>query len=147
MGGSGSSDHCTKAVELPTSEIMICGSARSFGVNGNNNKGYINKLSSNGNLLWSKLYHGPVEDGFMSMRFTGDNNLIVVGNSHSSSSNRNISLTKIDTAGNIIWQRKYGGPGDERGVDVVELDNGDFIINGYTESFSSGPRDIIAIPD
>lgn len=57
-----------------------------------------------------------------------------------------ISLTKFDLAGNVLWSRVYGQPGeDEQAAGMIKAENnGDLIIVGTTKH-SSGDNDAIAM--
>lgn len=49
-------------------------------------------------------------------------------------------IVKIDSAGRQLWDRTYGGNGRDELRAIVELDNGDLIIGGNSESPISGDR-------
>ena len=43
-------------------------------------------------------------------------------------------LTKQDSAGNLIWQRTYGGSNIDIGTGLVQIPGGGFILAGYSSS-------------
>jgi hypothetical protein len=45
---------------------------------------------------------------------------------------------KFDSLGNKIWERTYGGTEDDSGYKLLKLSDGNLIIAGYSQSFSSG---------
>ncbi len=54
------------------------------------------------------------------------------------SSSHDVYLIRIDSSGDTIWTNHYGGIGTEFGEDVIELDDGGFVIAGYTTSYGAG---------
>ena len=49
---------------------------------------------------------------------------------------RDIWILKIDIYGNIIWSKSYGGSDMETIYDFKQLENGDFILTGYSSSLN-----------
>ena len=45
---------------------------------------------------------------------------------------------KLDSQGNIQWQKTYGGPGRDWAYDVEETQDGGYIVGGGTGSFGAG---------
>ena len=45
---------------------------------------------------------------------------------------------KVDTIGEYVWSKTFGGPNIDYGTDIVELADGGFILVGYSNSFSLG---------
>ncbi|MHC1590585.1 MAG: hypothetical protein ACXQS8_00695, partial [Candidatus Helarchaeales archaeon] len=59
--------------------------------------------------------------------------------------NEDLLLIKWDKAGNQVWNRTWGGTGNERGYDVI-CDNGTTIYTvGTTNSFGNGNTDVLII--
>jgi hypothetical protein len=52
-----------------------------------------------------------------------------------------IYLLKLNSAGEVVWQRTYGGEGFDAGQSVAQTSEGDLMIAGGTSSFSSGDMD------
>lgn len=92
------------------------------------------KSDANGNLLWQHIYGGPLPDNFWSVAQTDDGGYIMAGTSGHAApggSPGDVYLVKTDVAGELEWSHTYGGPNDERGLDVAETTDGGFIIAGY----------------
>jgi hypothetical protein len=56
-----------------------------------------------------------------------------------SSSDMNVSVVKLDNAGNVQWDRNFGGNETDEGVSVAEAKDGGFLVAGTTDSFGGGP--------
>lgn len=83
--------------------------------------------------LWTLVIDGAGENIPSVIRQTSDGGYVVVGSTRpSESSDMDINIAKLDSSGNLIWQRTFGAAGDERADDVRELSSGGYIITGYT---------------
>ncbi|MFT5801093.1 MAG: gliding motility-associated-like protein [Nonlabens sp.] len=102
---------------------------------------WVLKLDTNGNLSWDKNYGGSGADYGYAITQTQDGGYIFAGSSFSD----NIDVTdnnglydywvvRTDAAGNILWERNYGGEGEERAWHIAAASDGGFIIGGYTFS-------------
>ncbi len=49
-------------------------------------------------------------------------------------------LFKVDTLGNLLWEKGFGGNSDDNAGDFIELDDGGFLIGGGSYSSISGDR-------
>jgi len=104
------------------------------------------KVDTQGNLIWSKLYGGVSNDGAYSISKTNDGALFVVGETESfGNGEEDICAMKIDTNGNIMWAKTYGGEGEDGSQYGQPTADGGFIISGYTESFGAGDWDFYII--
>jgi outer membrane protein assembly factor BamB len=52
-----------------------------------------------------------------------------------------ILLLKLDPAGEVVWQRTYGGDGFDTGQSIAQTSAGELLIAGGTRSFSDGDMD------
>ena len=96
----------------------------------------------NGNWKTVKTYGGSEEDIAHGVSVTLDGGFVVVGNTQSKDGNfsdksyvgSDIFLMKFDSFFNLEWTKTYGGSGDDRGHDVVQLSDGGFAAIGYSKS-------------
>jgi DNA-binding XRE family transcriptional regulator len=56
-----------------------------------------------------------------------------------------IEVTKKDSAGNILWQKTYGGTSYDRASQVLPNKNGGCMVLGSTSSFGSGNYDVLLL--
>jgi len=105
---------------------------------------YLYKLDSSGALLWYKSYGGNTYEEAASMQQTKDGGFILAGTSsstngqvtghHGDSTTTDYWVVKTDTAGNIQWQKSYGGSLNETAASVSQTKDGGYIISGYSQS-------------
>ena len=100
---------------------------------------FIVKLDSLGNVVWERTYGGIAaynsDEGF-DIKQTADGNYIAVGHTdtydiHGAS---DLWVLRLDGAGNIIWQKMYGGSANDCAQSVQLTSDGGFILAGYTAS-------------
>lgn len=145
-GGTG--DESLIAVH-PTSDggYIAAGYTKSFGVSGTD--GWVVKLSSTGALQWSKTYGGSGTEQFWSVDVTSDGNYVVAGGTSSFGAGReDYWVLKLDTSGNVLWQKTYGGPKDDGDcasfaepecvVRVKEDPDGNLVVASESRSFAPG---------
>ncbi|WP_296148030.1 T9SS type A sorting domain-containing protein [uncultured Flavobacterium sp.] len=112
---------------------------------------FVTKLDSNGNLLWAKSFSGTNFDNGKSLTIDSSNNVIVAGtfngtvdfdpssNVHNLTSQGgfDIFVAKLDTAGNFLWAKNFGGlSADNVSNLVVDASN-----NIYATGFFTGSAD------
>lgn len=105
-------------------------------------------LDSMGNKLWDKSYGGLGDDVVRSACITTDGNILVGGMAQatvggdvtdtSRGGNNDYWVIKLDTSGNKIWDRLYGGNNDENLRAIKPTPDGGAIICGWTYSGQSG---------
>jgi hypothetical protein len=77
------------------------------------------------------------------LKLTSDNKLIIVGVNFNESRDTKIVLTKLDLAGNIIWQKTDNSqPGDQHTHGLVEVEN-NFYITGHCTGPNTSQRDFL----
>jgi len=95
---------------------------------------YLFKTDSEGNMLWNRTYGGPRADVGASALMTGDGGYVIVSSSNSfrAYDDMDVYLIKTDSAGNMLWNRTYGGSEGEAnfGHSVQETGDGGYIIAG-----------------
>jgi len=119
---------------------------------------WIVKLDFYGDVEWQKEFEGCADDNGgtwgknFSIRQTPDKGYIVAGNTRdlpgnhcsgtSVSGSSDLWVLKLDSGGNIEWQKTYGSSGEDYANSIqATLDEG-FIVAGATKSFGAGEEDI-----
>ena len=99
------------------------------------------KIDQFGNPQWDKNYGGSSTDLGVSVIPTTDNGYLFLGGALSN--NEDISapkgsydiwLLKLDSDGDILWDRSYGGTGNDRPSWMEPTADGGYIISGTTSS-------------
>jgi PKD repeat protein len=90
---------------------------------------------------WKKCLGGSLQDLPGDMIRTKDGQIVLLSNVNSfngdvltNHGSTDIWLTKLDTNGTLIWQQSIGGSSIDFGTGIVELENGNLVISGYTSS-------------
>ena len=128
------------AAELtPGGNIIAAGFTETYGAG--NNDIYVLKTDASGNLLWTKTFGGAADDNLHSMIRTSDGGLLLVGSTLSFGAGIYDALViKMDTSGNLLWTKTFGGAGEDAVYSVVETPGGNFILSGST-TFGAGNYD------
>ena len=104
---------------------------------------YANILAQGPNTLWTRTYGGSVADVARSMIKNSDGNIVIIGFRQDAPSNiRNVWMLNIDTQGDTIWTKSYGGELTDDGVDIHQTSDGGYFVIGNTNSFGTGLTDI-----
>ncbi len=110
------------------------------GANGNA-FGFILKLNSNLEIEWQRVYGAEdeqAENGFRSVRPTAEGGYIAVGFTSSFGvGGHDFLVVKMDTLGQIEWQKAYGADGDQEANLVEPLPDGGFLVVGSTAAYGS----------
>jgi hypothetical protein len=113
---------------------LLSGQTLSFG-SGNTDM-WLLKTDANGDSLWSRTYGGSGYDGAWRADNTSDGGYIVVGSTTSyGAGGDDIYLIKIDSDGDSLWSRTFGGPDFDAGTCVRKTNDGGYIITGSMALF------------
>ncbi|HZG00809.1 MAG TPA: hypothetical protein VEY71_07395, partial [Chitinophagales bacterium] len=89
---------------------------------------------------WQNCYGGSGVDANATVRYTTDGGFLLIGRTESNDSNvtgnhglSDVWATKLDSAGNLLWQRALGGTANDLGISVQETNTG-YVIAGQTMS-------------
>jgi hypothetical protein len=100
---------------------------------------WVVKISSTGTMQWQKYYGGTSDDEAYSIIQTSDGGYAISG--YAGSSNGVVNgfhgdydawVIKTDNAGDIQWQKAYGGTRVEYGNSISETSDGGYIVAGAT---------------
>ncbi len=131
-------------ITTPDGGYAIAGYTASSGAGGNDM--YLIKTDGSGNLQWSKTYGGNAGDEAHAIVLTGDGGYVIVGDTYSFGAGEvDVYMVKADSSGNMVWQKTFGGPQDERGNSVARTRDGGYIIAGRTSSFGAGLLDVYLV--
>jgi hypothetical protein len=94
-------------------------------------------------VLWTADYGGAyTEEGYAGVR-TSDGGYAVLGSTYSfGAGDHDIYLVRLDSLGDTLWSRTYGGAGTEHGYDILQTADGGFVVVGSTYSFGAGNYDV-----
>ncbi len=148
IGGS-NLDYASDVVQLPDGGYVVVGGSTSSDAGFENyhnlDDAIVVRFDSAGTILWKKAYGGSSNDAFESILITPQGNLLLLGQTqsndgdvsgnHDSTGNTyDIWAVEINSSGSIVWQKCYGGTGQDYGKKIVEILDGGFAIGGSTTS-------------
>lgn len=131
-GGGDDSLNCV--ININEKENIACGYTKSFGNGGSDS--YILKFDENGEKIWEKTYGGKGDEETSFIIKAKDGGFIAVGFTTSETSGCDIYILKIDEEGEVIWEKTFGGSGDDNAYSICESFDGGYIIVGETTSFT-----------
>lgn len=105
---------------------------------------WILRTDENGDTLWTKTYGRGIGEY---IERTGDGGYIITGGTetgyfYSTPQLSDLLLIKIDSLGDSIWLRVYGGNESDAGLCVRQTTDKGYVVVGKTWSFGSGGQDI-----
>ena len=96
------------------------------------------KTDSKGNELWKRTFEGEGRSWRDPFLQTSDDGYVLGGDAHSSRTDSlDFWLMKTDEDGVELWNRDYGGSGDEEAYFILQNSDGGYIIAGETDSGGS----------
>src|ERR1044072_8916266 len=97
-----------------------------------------------GSLEWEKTFGGSKDEKAYSVISTVDHGFLVVGTSksndgqvsvhHGSTDSTDAWVVKLNSDGDMEWQKSFGGSNSDEFIHAVQAGDGDFICVGSTRS-------------
>ena len=99
-----------------------------------------------GEQLWEAVIGGTVVDKAYAVAVTNGGEFVAVGSTTSfGAGQEDILVVKLDSSGNKLWQKTFGGPGFDEGWDIRQTTDGGYIISGVSNSFGAKFFDAILL--
>lgn len=131
--------HCVR--EVSGGGFIVAGETKSK--DANDHDVYVVRTDGKGILLWEKVFGGPRCDYAWSVQQTKDGGFIMAGGTESFGAGiYDVYLVKLDSSGNVVWEKTYGGAASDCGYSLLQLADGGFLIAGNAESFGAGNPDV-----
>ncbi len=143
--GGGGDDYGFAILPAGDSGFVVSGSTASpdedvIGYNGGIDV-WIVGLDSDGNILWQNAIGGSLEDDVHGMAPTSDGGYILTGFTWSTDGDvtenkgkRDVWVVKINAAGEIVWQKTYGGADEDGANRIISTIDGGYLVIGNTSS-------------
>ncbi len=104
------------------------------------------KLDSLGNIAWSKTFGGGDLDAAFSICEDSSGNYMLAGKwSYYGWGRSDYWLIQLDSLGDIIWSKVYGGSGHNWAFSVSPTSDTGYIVAGWTDSLGVGKNDVMII--
>lgn len=101
----------------------------------------LTKLNGSGVITWTKKYGGTDLDQVKKIKQTKDGGFIVIGTIKSKDGDINVNygnsdiwILRLDSKGDVLWKKNYGGSNKDEGFDIIESIEGGYLFVGATSS-------------
>jgi len=153
-GGNGH-DNCYDVIQTDDGGYLLGGRSNSSagGDVGEAGRGevdyWIVKIDANGNKLWDKRYGGGGWDGFWRILSIPGGGYLLGGSSTSNASGEKSEnkqgrsdywVVRIDANGSKLWDKTYGGTGDDWISGMTLTNDAGFLLTAYSDSNASGDK-------
>ncbi|UCE12478.1 MAG: hypothetical protein JSV04_09810 [Candidatus Heimdallarchaeota archaeon] len=140
FGKDYSDDNAQTLIQTHDGGYALAGITWSYGTGGDM---WLIRTDSDGTPLWNHTFGGQKKDFAFALIQTRDGGFGLAGATYSFGVGKSdIWLIKLDNEGSIQWEKTLGGAGDEVASTLLETDDGDFVLTGYTSSYGAGNTDI-----
>jgi len=109
---------------------------------------WIIKIDSNGNVEWKRNFGGSYNDAAIDIIQTADSGYLFCGATSSedgdvtghhgtaglNSEYQDIWVVRLNSIGDLIWQKCLGGTDRENGNNIIQMHDGGYVVSGFTYS-------------
>ncbi len=137
----GSDDDCAYSIiQTEDGGYAISGYTRSKGKG--KTDAWVIKLNNKGNMVWNKTFGGYDNDIARSIIQTEDGDYVIVGETQSKGAGEwDAWIIKLDKQGNIEWDKTIGGSSWDSILSIIQTEDGDYVVAGWTMSKGAGEAD------
>ncbi len=97
---------------------------------------WIAKLDDKGNIQWQNLYGSSKPNTTSYILETSDGGYLVLYTANSSNGNSDLCILRLDSNGNILWQKGYDSGEEEEALSVVSISDG-YVVVGRKKGINS----------
>jgi hypothetical protein len=103
----------------------------------------LTKLDMNGNILWQHSYNDSAQSLSSGKMIYHNNTFYIAGQTMYPNGNLDALVLNIDTIGNLIWQKQYGGVSTNESFACIEADSVfGFMCTGFATAGAGSGNDI-----
>ena len=125
-------------MQMPDQGFVFCG--------WHGHDAILTRVNYAGQVIWRKCYQHDYQESFSAVDTVTGGGFICCGYTQKWNSDlKDVLLVRIDTAGDTLWTKTFGGPLNDVGVTVHSMPDGGFFISGYTNSFWNNGYDLYFI--
>lgn len=107
---------------------------------------FVLKLTMNGDTLWTRKFGGNLWDFCNDLVALPDGGCALLGQTYSYGAGEgDFYLVRLNSQGDTLWTRTYGGAADESGESISITADGGFYLTGHTESYGAGKKDVYVV--
>ena len=138
-GGAGE-DRAYSLVQTVDGGYALAGCTYSYDIG--NGDFWLVRTDAFGNHLWNKTHGGAGEDWPYALIETTNEEYALAGVTNSfGAGSSDFWLVKTDAFGNHLWNRTYGGTGEDYAGSLVQTSDAGYALAGGTKSFGAGSDD------
>jgi hypothetical protein len=98
---------------------------------------YLLQLNTNGDTIWTKVYHDLKENGIVELALCQDGGFAFAEAKSVLGQSYQLSIARVDSLGNFLWRREYGGVATEYTYGITACRDGGFALCALSSSFGS----------
>ena len=147
--GGSDYDQIWRSILCDDSGFLMVGKSNSTDGDLKDNNGlfdtWIIKTDSIGNIQWQRTLGGSLDDKANAAVKTLDGGFLIICESNSNDGDKSSSfggldfwVIKLSESGDLIWEKSFGGSGQDIPWNIVETPNSDIVISGFTTSSNTG---------
>ena len=104
------------------------------------------KYDALGSLLWEEIWGGTEPEEARAVFVDDLGNIYVTGSTSSFNDYQNVFLLKLNSDGELLFDRSWGTHSlEETGYAVLADSSGNIYLTGYTKSFGAGASDVLLL--
>jgi len=139
FGGSGD-DGAFALAPAPGGDVFVAGHSQDAG--DRSFRPWVARLSADGDTVWRRSYPDGPFSAATGLAPAADGGLAVVGlRAERALGGDDIRVLRLGSAGEVLWDRRLGGPGRDTAWGVVASGDGGFVLAGASASFGAGSAD------
>ena len=128
----------TRIIETSDGNLILGGETTVIHDNISTQDAWLGEFTSNGSVIWLNTYGGIYTEYFSDVIETRDNGYIIMGVTHSfGAGSYDGWILKVDSDGNMKWQKAYGGADTDWLSSIDETKTGDLLLAGSSNSYNS----------
>lgn len=138
--GGNLTEEGTKIITTGDGNLILIGTTESSG-NGQKDI-HVLKINTNGIVLWEKSFGGSLDDKPIDIIETSDSEFCIAASTESFGvGSLDIYLIWINQSGDLIRQTTFGGSEIDGSSGLIEIENNEIMLYGYTRNFGANGRD------
>ncbi|MEM6800772.1 MAG: caspase family protein [Bacteroidota bacterium] len=139
--GGKQNEHGIDIVETRDDAYVCVGTTDSYGKG--KNDVCVFKIDPLGRTIWRKYMGSSFHDRASDLLETRDGNYVIAGYTKNEENGSNDAwVFSLNRHGELMWSHTYGGNQEDHARALTQTSDGGFLLAGFSESYSSGGRDI-----
>ncbi|MEW6378533.1 MAG: hypothetical protein AB1611_02870 [bacterium] len=141
--GTDGNDSLNFIQETSDQGFIAAGWTQSF--EGSNRRSSVVKLGSDGSVNWYRTFGGGIHDAAYSVAEISGVGYLVAGVASSPPTGDNCYVRKLDKSGSFIWEKTYGGSGDDAAYSLQLTSDGGYVLAGEKSSSGTNGKDCYCV--